>query len=159
MKKYRILLFFLSIIIPAFGFGQSVIGSLNATSNNASWTAGEMVVFTSSTGSLSVTHGFHQPLTDGTLNIEEFHEQGNLGLEINAYPNPARERLFISVDTDRQRNITLTLLSVEGKQIKSMVVNTAQDKVAFSLQGIDPGIYLLRADSENASSISKIIKQ
>lgn len=72
--------------------------------------------------------------------------------QIQVYPNPARDRIQIDVQTDRP--YTCQVLDLSGKMLAEMV-NPAE----MDLGSLAPGSYLLRISAENHSITKKLVIQ
>ncbi|MBL7983387.1 MAG: T9SS type A sorting domain-containing protein [Flavobacteriales bacterium] len=81
------------------GFAQEVIAASGAGFGNGSlsiaFTIGEPVIATDNAPGLFLTQGFHQPPDDFSTNVADVMHPG---VEVIAFPNPAREEVTIRVD-------------------------------------------------------------
>lgn len=80
------------------GFAQEVIAASGAVFGNGSlsiaFTIGEPVIATDSAPGLFLTQGFHQPPDDFSTSVADVVL---FGVDVIAYPNPAREEVTIQV--------------------------------------------------------------
>ncbi|MEQ9405583.1 MAG: FG-GAP-like repeat-containing protein [Cyclobacteriaceae bacterium] len=89
-----------------------------------------------------------------TINLIDIDEDAlgisDLESKINVYPNPVRDRLSIELDKSLSGGFEISLFSVSGSRvlIKSMIRKIGNDKIEMDLQGIKPGIYLLKIKNE-----------
>src|SRR5699024_2355525 len=72
--------------------------------------------------------------------------------QINIYPNPVKNRLYIECSQEINKIILFTL---QGKQIKSI---QDSNKKNINVTHLDTGTYFLEVFSNNKSQIRKIIK-
>src|SRR5699024_11044275 len=95
----------------------------------------------------STAHWVETEAECDALGVEDFVFQ-----DVNVYPNPVKNRLYIDCSQEINRIILFTL---QGKQIKSI-----QDFIGKSIDvsDLNPGIYFLEVISNNQSQIQKIIK-
>jgi Secretion system C-terminal sorting domain len=96
-----------------------------------SWTIGEAIIFTGSSGNNDVTQGFHQPELR-VLGIEEYQE-----LDISVYPNPAREN--INIVTSEQTK--MTIYDIQGKIVETLDIYSSLTSVDVS--NLSRGTYTL----------------
>lgn len=73
-------------------------------------------------------------------------------------PNPAKDVLYINSSIKELKKVNFTIYSVKGQLIKSgdLLLN---NKESISLSDLAPGVYEIRFNSNNASSIYKFIKE
>ena len=114
MKK---LLLTITILLSSvvFGFAQEVTSAAGGTNTVAayevSWTLGEAVIETGSSGNYSLTQGFHQPKLTVT-STEIFAD--DLNVKVN--PNPTQQ--FISIQSDKLlENTEYALFSLSGEKL------------------------------------------
>ena len=70
-------------------------------------------------------------------------------------PNPARTQVTIKSDA---KGMNVSLMDATGRLVRELgqVGNTATEKV-FSVQGIAPGMYLLRVTTEGGSATERLV--
>jgi hypothetical protein len=81
------------------------------------------------------------------------HEQGDF--EVLIYPNPADDFLFI--DLGKPRDVEMTIIDVQGKEVKKQNLNGIRNQLDIS--GLRKGVYFLRLEGEGLIKIEKIVKQ
>lgn len=77
-------------------------------------------------------------------------------VNLTVYPNPATDQVTISSTTQQPNSVTLTDLTgrvVRNQAFQSAGVNT------LSVQGLDKGVYLLKAQYQNGELVQKLIIQ
>jgi hypothetical protein len=147
------------LMAPVGLLAQEVIagqGDFSSTpSGSLSWTFGEVVTETISTGSGTFTQGFQQViLSDATLTDLE----GSSELEV--YPNPFHTVISI-VNRDLEGEYQVIILDNSGKVVYRSVLDTSDtaDKSQLNLSHLASGIYHLQLTSENTSFlINRIVK-
>lgn len=159
MKKLIILFL---IIAPVIAFSQSldrqVIGSAGdystATGISLSFTVGEAVIETTTSGSIILTQGFQQPDAEPVgIEIPE------VGLSINAFPNPTGNMVVIEMESTENLKVLVQLLDVVGQQLMNPINHTAADGKTFleiDLSRFAAGNYFLKLSGENNTWIKTI---
>src|SRR5690606_3294143 len=81
---------------------------------------------------------------------------GNLAEEslLKIYPNPARISEELMVETGMEGETRLELVSASGAVLKKQVFN---GKTQLSLDGLQPGFYLVRVDGPQGLSTRKLV--
>jgi len=78
----------------------------------------------------------------------------NKALSFNFYPNPANDKIHLSFEESNPSG-TISILSFEGKELMKLEVN--KSKVDLDLTKFAKGIYLLRFESGDNSSVKKLM--
>jgi len=102
--------------------------------------------------------------------LARYHLQDNAGIQYTpedaikliAFPNPAKERLSVQYDLERNQMLSLDLIDLSGKSVCSFIDATDKTKGIhndeFSIPpNVLPGIYFLRLNLEYQSVYSKLI--
>lgn len=71
--------------------------------------------------------------------------------EVSVRPNPASGRCEVVAEGLRE----VTVINLMGQTLGSQ--RAADDRCTLSLDGIQPGLYLLRLDTDNGSSVKKLV--
>ena len=71
------------------------------------------------------------------------------------YPNPVKERITIKV-SNNSRGFRATIYSILGVKIKSFTQNEHEKTYDFS--NYKSGTYILKVETENGTSLHKILK-
>jgi hypothetical protein len=84
-------------------------------------------------------------------------------LNFITYPNPARESVLILLENSASypAQLEVTLVDVSGNPVQSQIVKSTElngNKYPLDLQGLAPGMYVLRVNSEKISGQQKIVK-
>ena len=79
-----------------------------------------------------------------TLSVGGITEQSDIKLSVDAYPNPTLRSVTISVNSDRQKQITISLLDVRGKilEVRKMNCSRGATKMTWDLDRYPVGTYL-----------------
>jgi hypothetical protein len=115
---------------------------LTAGTYTITWTASD------ETGN-SVECQFTIKVTDTSTRVNNLKTQ-----EVKAYPNPVHNTLYVETGT---RTGNLLLIDFTGRIISNAKINGELQKVDVS--GLDPGVYLLKIESEYTGRVVKIVKQ
>ncbi|MFC2096989.1 T9SS type A sorting domain-containing protein [Bacteroidota bacterium] len=149
MKKIALL-----IVIVCFPFlvfsqntEQKVIASAGGYFENASgsisWTLGELVITTVSTPNTILTQGFQQ---SGFEIKSAIDNKFISDLDVNLYPNPARDFINVSINTDEQLRLRIEVIDVSNRLLINR--NEYSNKFRLSLKGFSPGMYFLRITND-----------
>jgi hypothetical protein len=133
---------------------QAVIastGSFSSTSKySISSTGGEAVVASKTSNSITLTQGFHQPLSKSAItSLEQF---GKDEFSILVYPNPTSDYISIEITKDSDINLQIEITDVLGKrcgEIKQIVQPKAYLVYQCSLNDYSPGLYFVKVSSAN----------
>jgi len=138
------------VIASAGGYNKSADNSITI-----SWTLGETIVptYTSSDGSLILTHGFQQKLimVDVEKNLE-------VPVKVTIYPNPAGESVNIRFESPVDNQIMIQLVDGQGKIIKNDKIEVTLMEKTLNLQDIPSGTYFLRLIKGKLANVYKIVK-
>ena len=81
-------------------------------------------------------------------------------VNVNVYPNPARESATVSFSLDQEAYVTYQVYDITGKKMQDVVVGnctTGQHQVSLSLNGMATGTYLLRLSQGEKASVTKFL--
>ncbi len=160
MKK---IVFTLAVALFAIQFinAQSISPQVVATAGNyasnggysVSWTLGEPVIATATSGSTTLTQGFQQP----SYNVLSVTNGKTEGFEVNVYPNPATDFVVVDWKTDDQNMLYITLYDVTGRMISEQSYSASQDKVSINMSKLASAQYFLEVRNKD-NSINKIFQ-
>ena len=155
-----ILKYFLVLVLVVISYAgytqvslsQSVIASTGSfystSSTNYSYTAGELVVSTQSSGSMVLTQGFHQPLSTSTSTVIQEYSDANFS--VNVFPNPTSDNISIEITTDQEADLTIEILDVLGKvvgKVKQLNQFVGHSIYQCELSNFSTGLYFIRISS------------
>lgn len=156
MKKY--LLFSFTLFASFVIFGQEVVSSAGETNvaqgYEVSWTIGEPVIETVSSGTNILTQGFHQ----SKLRVTAVNDIRPNNLEVNVYPNPTQEFIIILLN-EVTENTGFELYNMSGEILKEKKIYSLETSV--SLKNYTSGSYLLKLISNKNQPLQtfKIVKE
>jgi len=120
---------------------QEVISSTGASQAasgiEVSWTLGELVIETISSGSNTLTQGFHQSKLTVT-SVPGFH---SAGIELKVYPNPTHDFIIIQFD-ELVDGAGYSFFDVTGKEIERKLINST--RTVIHLENCASGQYILK---------------
>ncbi len=154
--KRLVLLSILNLFLLSNNNAQEVITTAGdyylASSGSLSWTFGETITETFSTGINALTQGFNQSQLSATAT----YQLPTLDFNIKAYPNPTSN--FIILETDKIRKLEYQVFNQQGKLIIQSELSDFQTKIDF--QELIPAIYIIKIFENNIPLKQfKIVKQ
>ena len=85
-------------------------------------------------------------------------DDNELTSQLTLYPNPTTGQLTL-LNTSNEILTNLTITDVNGRIIETISLSNAGTQTEFSIESLAQGMYFVRIDSENSSSIKRIIKE
>ena len=153
MKKNKLVLF--SLLCTSTIFAQEVVStqgdSYSNGSANVDFTIGEVVINTETDGTYDITQGFHQTNWN-FAGLDDLAPE----LEVNVYPNPSSDVLFVS--TVQFEGVSYTLTDANGKIIKGN--DLSLETTSIDVKQLAPGNYsvILYDRNQNKLKVFKLIK-
>lgn len=146
------------IVLPSKAQLQEAIsssgGNFNSSSYIVSYTLGETVITTLNQENLILTQGFQQT----RLIVTAINEMEGLTISINAYPNPVKDHLQITISEEPPNGSSYELFNIHGELIVKSQLNGRTTKVDF--QSLVSSMYILRViGNKQELKTFKIIKQ
>ena len=97
-----------------------------------------------------------EALHAGRLDKDDFGSQA--GIELMAFPNPATDKLHVSLRSPGPAS--LSLINLHGQAVKNHVLSTrGSHQVTLPTGSLPPGIYLLRLDHPGGALVERIVLQ
>lgn len=82
---------------------------------------------------------------------------------IQVYPNPVTENTIVSFLLNTNENISVSIVSIDGKEVKNITVNKQMNKglntLSLPIDGLAKGVYFLQIRSLNDNHTQKITIQ
>lgn len=88
--------------------------------------------------------------------VQVINNQGAINL--NIYPNPVKNTLNIN-HVKANEGAFIKILSLEGKQVLTILVNSGSTLTSTDLSGLSSGTYLINFNNRNEESVLKFVKQ
>jgi hypothetical protein len=154
MKKQTLLLLVISffcIQLQSQSLSPWVISSAGGYASNASysvsWTLGEIAVTTISNASYSLGQGFQNGVSIAT-GIDDME---NLIWSFQLYPNPVKDRLYISFELAEPTDIVIEVLDLAGRKFLVHEYDrlTGRAEKNLDVSTFDQGLYLLHIYSKD----------
>ncbi len=82
----------------------------------------------------------------------------NAGFTVSTYPNPCKESLNISVDNINQSELLITLITLDGKTIKTERPASGSN-VQMDLSSLPAGVYLLSVEQSGTRKVVKVVRE
>lgn len=84
------------------------------------------------------------------------------GFEIDVYPNPVSESVYINVNVNAKTNVDISLYNFSGQKIESVYSGNIQQGISeFKLDverlGLSRGVYFIQLNSNNGSFTKKLL--
>jgi hypothetical protein len=80
------------------------------------------------------------------------------GISVSVYPNPCQERLFVSVDNMNQSELLITLLTLDGRMIKTERPASGST-VEVDMSGLPAGVYLVAVSNGKERKVVKVVRE
>jgi len=151
MKKYSLIfiLFLISAALQAQSIAPVVIASAGKDVQNAgkrvAFTVGELVVTTVSGGNYTLTQGFHQP---PSLYFTDIRKNSDSEISINAFPNPTRDIVNISIQQKRYSGKSyVEIYNIYGQRVYPPFQHFDVDNgenISIDLSELGHGAYFIR---------------
>lgn len=160
IKKF---IFFFVILAVFQGKAQELQPSLLSTSGDffsnesysISWSLGEIAIETFTQTNNILTQGFQQSRLT-TTGIQENPLQEN---QIQLYPNPAPDKLFLSFNSYVVQTYQLEIFDLIGSKKISEKVETNSRIAEIDINDLEPGTYMLVLKSNEKNSTNTFIFQ
>jgi hypothetical protein len=147
------------ILVPVIGISQSIGNSVIASGGSyyakgqysVNWTLGEPVIYTYSSANAIITQGFQQNHKFIPVSISDIESASS---DVNIYPNPANDYLFIRFSDSQALNpasseVTVSIHSLIGGEITTSTQQLSGPLLKLDLNGLAPSTYILIITGEN----------
>lgn len=138
-------MFFFTIVICSDLLSQQVVatagGSFGNNSGSISYTLGEGISQTFTSGDITVTQGFQQSYKIVSI----FKEPEDYGLTITIFPNPTRDLLKLKIQNEFKPGLQYLLFDMNGKLLSQKKVESNETDISFNQ--FSNGIYFIKVQS------------
>ncbi|GAB4038189.1 T9SS type A sorting domain-containing protein [Spirosoma jeollabukense] len=104
----------------------------------------------------------YEPAIEGAIGIVTgITTYADADVAFTAFPNPVNDRLQVVIQTSNPTTATLQLIDISGRKRYELVIKklSRQHEHVIDMDGLAPGVYLLRANVGERSLVQKIVKQ
>jgi hypothetical protein len=79
----------------------------------------------------------------------------------SVWPNPVIDNVYITLTADRNQNLNLRVVDLNGRVVRSQVVNVTKgmNQITVNLNTLNKGVYVVQLVGENLNRTEKLIKQ
>lgn len=79
---------------------------------------------------------------------------------INIYPNPAKEKITVTIGHSKAQKATFSIIDITGKKIQTLErqLTTGNNNISFDVQHLPAGVYALLVQTENGTISSQWVK-
>ncbi|NOX86823.1 MAG: T9SS type A sorting domain-containing protein [Chlorobi bacterium] len=147
-----------SNIVDSVFMGSIFLMARTSSSTDYSWYTGDdgYPVFT-----ITISQDEESTDTTGSFKTtpESVGENTNNLSNIRVYPNPANNILYVSIPSENEDDLIISLLDLTGKEIirKNHDFSAQRNPVTLDLNNLSPGMYFLRVNDGQHSFTKKII--
>ena len=94
-----------------------------------------------------------------TTTAQAIGETSNILNNIRIYPNPAKNLLYVSIPTENESDLRITLIDLTGKEIIRMDrdFSSLNSPVTLDLNNLTPGMYFVRVYDGHNTFTKKVI--
>ena len=91
-----------------------------------------------------------------------FDEQGNLedNLELNVYPNPASDKIQVSIQLAEEANVGLTIFNKDGNEVMAIASESVASGLyskTLDVSGLTEGLYIIKANAGEKTAIGRLM--
>jgi hypothetical protein len=103
-------------------------------------------------------------LWDPNQPLPVFDEQGNLEdkLELNIYPNPASDKIQVSLQLEEDANLGILIFNKDGNEVISLAPENTERGLyskTIDVSGLTEGLYIIKVNAGEKSAIGRLIIQ
>ncbi|MEM7512121.1 MAG: T9SS type A sorting domain-containing protein [Bacteroidota bacterium] len=135
-------------LMQAQSISAYMIGSTGGTSEQFTYSVGDLVVSTASKNGVMLSQGFQQPIDISlTTSIKEFQEK----LAVRAFPNPSSGLLNLSITSDLSSTVECEILDLQGRSVlgKMEIAAVQGETIQWELHTLAAGQYFLRISTSD----------
>jgi len=164
--KTKIMKQLVLIFLTFLAINSDAQSTINANGNTAtiggntySFSVGEMcAVHTASNGSVVITHGVLQPMSDNSVGINETWLASD---KIHVYPNPTSTKIQLELNTNDLADADFVLMDMQGRMVlsKQDKLSAGNNKFEFDLSHLANAYYVLQVKlNKSNATYSKSFK-
>lgn len=113
------------------------------------------------TGNFGVLYDFRILFTEMTIDLLTDTEEINQIQNIEVFPNPASDQVFVDLALDKlSSNVNVELINAAGERVMSQnYPNIFKDRLEVNVSAVSNGIYIMNIRTEEGLSSKKIVIQ
>ena len=117
-----------------------------------------MIVFFAYTG---YEPGDENIILDSTLNTSVPTVDIPNDFSMHVFPNPVSDEMNVGLDLKKSENVTFKLYNSSGAAVKewNKTLSLGAQAHSFSLDGLSPGMYVLKASTKDGNAMVKVMKE
>ncbi|HET7819858.1 MAG TPA: T9SS type A sorting domain-containing protein [Bacteroidia bacterium] len=140
------------------GMGMPTIAVVAGSSHQVLWLTDQNIAFATSDTTI-ISNAISHFLDSVLANVPN---KPSIISNISTYPNPASDKLSISLNTEKTGILRLSLMSIEGKKIVELSnenIRTGSWSKTLPIPELESGLYFLRGEMNEESFTRKITIQ
>jgi Secretion system C-terminal sorting domain len=140
------------------GMGMPTIAVVAGSNHQVLWLTDQNTPFTANDTTVISNNISH--FLDSISTLNSIQNKPAIVFNISTYPNPASDRISISINSEKAGDLRLSLMSIEGKKvidISSENIKAGSWSKTVSLHELAGGLYFLRGEMNQESFTRKII--
>lgn len=98
------------------------------------------------------------PVTNGVYTFSASRKATET-LELGFYPNPARDRVFVSLQTEYEKEARLEIYDLQGRRMHQQDISADGSTQEIRLSGLPSGLYLVKVQTESQQISRQLIKE
>jgi hypothetical protein len=110
---------------------------------------------------IQVDGSFCGTVDDFYLNIDKVAANGSDESHLNklsVYPQPASDLLFVKGDEINSSHVNVLIYNISGDLVLNKVADVDHGEITLDIAFLEPGVYLLKVNTESDYYISRIVK-
>jgi hypothetical protein len=89
--------------------------------------------------------------------ITGISDRSDVSLQVEAYPNPAKDKLNVNINEAQNSEFTIQIIDVVGNRVFQEVISATHHQI--NLNQLPKGIYLLQVSNKERQFVKKFVKQ
>jgi hypothetical protein len=79
----------------------------------------------------------------------------------SVWPNPVLDNVNVTLQSDKNQNLSLRVVDYNGRVVRSQVVNATRgvNQITVNMSTLTKGMYVIQVIGENLNLTEKVIKQ
>jgi len=157
------LTFALSPIYNIFTGSEGEIGVIYRENSTGSWTVYPKTMVDEVANSVSAmdVSSFSQWAIARVKKVKSVRNLDELGVIINAYPNPFNNEFSINFESEKLINLDIEIVDLTGRKVENIVnfqVVKGGNNLTFDMKNLHRGYYLLKISYNEYSELIQLIK-